>query len=43
MKEKLGAKVEAIAAYKQALKMGADGLSQTAKQRINEAIERISP
>jgi tetratricopeptide (TPR) repeat protein len=43
IKEKLGAKDEALAAYKQALEIGADGLSQEAEQRINKAIERLSP
>jgi Tfp pilus assembly protein PilF len=42
IKEKLGAKDEAIAAYKQALKIGADNLPQTVKERINSAIERLS-
>ena len=43
IKEKLGAKNEALAAYRQALEVGADRLSQKAKQRINKAIERLSP
>ncbi|RKX42020.1 MAG: hypothetical protein DRP27_09985, partial [Thermotogae bacterium] len=43
IKEKLGAKEEAVAAYKQALQMGADKLEQTVKQRIERAIERLSP
>ncbi len=43
IKEKLGAKDEALAAYKQALEIGADRLSQEAEQRINKAIERLSP
>jgi len=44
IKEELGAKDEALAAYRQALEIGADdGLSKKAKQRINEAIERLSP
>jgi tetratricopeptide (TPR) repeat protein len=43
IKEKLGAKDEAVSAYRQALKVGADRLSQKAKQRIEAAIERISP
>lgn len=42
VKEKLGAKDEALAAYKQALEVGADRLSQKAKQRISEAIQRLS-
>jgi len=43
IKEKLGEKEEALAAYKQALEVGAERLSQEAKQRINKAIERVSP
>jgi len=43
IKEKLEAKDEALAAYRQALEVGADRLSQKAKQRINKAIERLSP
>jgi len=43
IKEKLGAKSEALAAYKQALEVGGDRLSQKAKQRIEDAIRRISP
>ena len=43
IKEELGAKNETLAAYKQALEVGADSLSQKAKQRINKAIERLSP
>ena len=43
IKEDLGAKDEALAAYKQALEVGADTLSQKAKQRINKAIARVSP
>jgi len=43
IKEELGAKDEALAAYRQALEIGADGLSQKAEQRINKAIERLSP
>ncbi|MHC4172932.1 MAG: tetratricopeptide repeat protein, partial [Planctomycetota bacterium] len=43
IKEDLGAKDEAFAAYKQALEVGADRLSQKAKQRINKAIARVSP
>jgi tetratricopeptide (TPR) repeat protein len=42
IKEKLGAKAEAFAAYKQSLKVGADKLSETARQRINNAVERVS-
>ncbi len=43
IKEKLGAKAEALAAYKRALEVGADTLSPTARQRIERAIERVSP
>jgi len=43
IKEQLGAKSEALAAYKQALEAGADRLSQKARQRIEDAIERVSP
>jgi len=43
IKERLGAKHEALAAYERALEVGAERLSQKAKQRINEAIERVSP
>jgi tetratricopeptide (TPR) repeat protein len=42
IKRELGDKVEALAAYEQALEIGADKLSQTAKERINSAIERLS-
>jgi len=42
IKEKLGARAAALAAYKQALKVGADKLSQTVKERISSAIERLS-
>ena len=43
IKEALGEKDEALAAYRQALEAGEDRLSQKARQRINEAIERLSP
>lgn len=42
IKEKLGAKTEAIAAYKQALEAGADKLQEPVRQRIESAIERLS-
>jgi tetratricopeptide (TPR) repeat protein len=42
IKESLGAKSEALTAYQQALETGADRLSQTAQERINKAIERVS-
>jgi predicted Zn-dependent protease len=42
IKEKQGAKVEALAAYRQALKAGENTLSQKAKQRIEEAVSRVS-
>jgi tetratricopeptide (TPR) repeat protein len=40
--EKLGEKDEAIAAYKQALQIGADNLPKTTEKRILLAIERLS-
>jgi tetratricopeptide (TPR) repeat protein len=43
IKEELGAKSEARAAYKQALEAGRDKLSQKAMQRIENAIKRVSP
>jgi tetratricopeptide (TPR) repeat protein len=43
IKEELGAKSEALAAYKKALEAGADRLSQKALQRIESAIGRVSP
>ena len=43
IKEKLGAKAEALAAYKQALDAGAETLSAEAKRRIERAVERVSP
>ncbi|MFH1716566.1 MAG: tetratricopeptide repeat protein [Planctomycetota bacterium] len=42
IKEKLGAKPEALAAYKQALELGADRLPEKARQRIEDAIGRVS-
>ena len=42
IKEELGAGVEAIAAYKQALETGADKLSRTADERIKSAVDRLS-
>lgn len=42
IKEKLGARAEALAAYRQALKVGENILPQTAKERMNSAIERLS-
>jgi len=42
VKEKLGQKREALAAYKQALEVGADVLSEKARNRIAKAIERVS-
>ncbi len=41
-KEKLGARVEALDAYKQALKTGADNVSEAFKQHLTSAIERLS-
>jgi len=43
IKEELGAKSEALDAYKKALEMGAGRLSQKARQRIEIAIGRVSP
>jgi tetratricopeptide (TPR) repeat protein len=40
--EKLGAQTEALAAYKQALQIGADNLPRATEQRITSAIERLS-
>jgi tetratricopeptide (TPR) repeat protein len=40
--EKLGAKDKALAAYKQALQIGADNLPKTTEQRITLAIKRLS-
>ena len=39
--EKLGLTAEAIAAYEQAIKTGADNLSDVVKERIKSAIERL--
>ena len=41
VREKLGAKMQALAAYKQALETGAGKLSEAARQRITSAIERV--
>jgi tetratricopeptide (TPR) repeat protein len=41
-KEKLGARVEALDAYKQALKTGADNVSEAFKQHLTSAIEQLS-
>jgi len=42
VKEKLGAKDEASAAYKQALEVGKDTLSEKVKERIQASVERVS-
>ena len=42
VKEKLGAKDEAAAAYKQALEVGKDMLSEKVKERIHASVERVS-
>ena len=42
IKEKLGAKSEALVAYKQALEAGADEFSETTRGRITTAIGRLS-
>jgi predicted Zn-dependent protease len=43
IQEELGAKSEALSAYKQALEAGGEKLSQKARQRIEAAIKRVSP
>ncbi len=43
IKEKLGAKAEALAAYKQALEAGGKTLSSGIRERIEKAVERLSP
>ncbi|MHC4322879.1 MAG: tetratricopeptide repeat protein [Planctomycetota bacterium] len=43
IKEQLGAKSEALAAYKQALQAGGEQLSEKARRRIENAIGRVSP
>ena len=43
IKEQLGEKSEALTAYKNALEAGGDGLSQKVKNRIENAIGRVSP
>jgi len=42
VKEKLNAKAEALAAYKEALQIGAGKLPKAAEQQIKSAIERLS-
>ncbi|UCC97216.1 MAG: tetratricopeptide repeat protein [Phycisphaerales bacterium] len=42
IKEEQGAKAEALAAYRQALKAGENTLSERAKRRIEEAVSRVS-
>ena len=42
IKEELGSGTEALSAYKQALEVGADELSEAAKRRILSAVERVS-
>ena len=42
VKEALGYKSQALAAYRQALQVGVDTLSPKAKELLNEAIERVS-
>ncbi len=41
IKEKLGAKEQALDAYKQALEVGADKLSKEVREKIKKAIERL--
>jgi len=43
IKERLGEKQEAIAAYEEALNVGEKSLSEKAKHRIERAVARISP
>lgn len=43
VREKLGASGEALAAYKQAMEVGSIGLSAKRKERLQKAIERLSP
>jgi len=43
IKEELGAKSEALDAYRKALEVGADRLSQKTRRRIESAIGRVSP
>ncbi|MBN2180312.1 MAG: tetratricopeptide repeat protein [Sedimentisphaerales bacterium] len=43
IKEKLGANGEALAAYKMALEIGSDVLTEKVRERITRAIERVSP
>jgi hypothetical protein len=42
VKDALGEKSQALAAYKRALEIGADSLSATAKERIKAAIDRLT-
>ncbi len=42
IKEKLGAKTEALDAYKRVLEVGADRLSQKRRERIDNAVKRLS-
>ena len=43
IKERLGKNEEAFVAYKRALEIGEDYFSQRIKDRINNAMERVSP
>jgi hypothetical protein len=43
IKEKLEKKEEALSAYKRAMELGSSYFSQKTKDRINKAIERVSP
>ena len=42
IKEKLGAKTEALGAYKQALEVGGNRLSQKRREQIDKAVRRLS-
>ena len=43
IKEKLDKKEEALTAYKRALELGSKYFTQKTIDRINQAIERVSP
>jgi Tfp pilus assembly protein PilF len=42
IKEKLGAKTEALDAYKRALEVGAERLPQKRREQIDKAVKRLS-
>ncbi|MCK4829281.1 tetratricopeptide repeat protein, partial [bacterium] len=41
IKEALGDSIQAIDAYSQALEIGGDGLSESVRQRLKTAVERL--